>query len=640
MTDLQTAKKNESKLARFARSLQAKMDPAQMEARRGQIKTALAANDTNKAVRLIYGEKPDPKDEVACAAAYIERSILVRENVGFLRGVASERLGDARLILRVKAPYSRALLTNLTVREVWGLGTIGVTHKAVMIYDPAWLAQWSIEQIAGLLMHELMHMMLRHGSRCGSRDPGTWNVAGDLSINPAVAGMSLELPTDGCWPKKLGWPEHETADEYYERLTAKPPQSAKRGKPEPDDDPEEEDEESETLHACDPDDGEGDEGEGNEDQDGDGEGEDADDDETDEDGGDSADHDDEGEGEPGDPPDATPSGGNPGDESDDEESPSSEPGEASGEGDSGEGDPSDGEPGEGEGEPGTGAGDPSAPRGSPENPVEPRAAPGVTAGHCGSCAGYSLDGEETVDDEKGRGERDIDRIMSEVARDIQEEDRKSRGSVPGMLRRWAESSLAPPKIPWQQKLAFAVRRACQFAAGAVTPRWSEPNRRQNAVGFGSHVPILPVLKRPVPHVAVIVDTSGSMGTGDLSACLRECGGVLAAVGAEVQFCACDATVNSFQKVSDPNKIAELLKGGGGTDFRPPLKAVSEAKPKPEIVIFMTDGCGPAPKTAPRGMDVVWLLVGRSRQKPVAVGDGDNDWTGNPVNYGTFVEVDD
>jgi hypothetical protein len=40
------------------------------------------------------------------------------------------------------------------------------------------------------------------------------------------------------------------------------------------------------------------------------------------------------------------------------------------------------------------------------------------------------------------------------------------------------------------------------------------------------------------------------------------------------------------------------------------------------------------------MDVVWLLVGRSRQKPVAVGDGDNDWTGNPVNYGTFVEVDD
>lgn len=525
---------------------------------------------TDEAVRVIYGDEGDTSIECR-----IRRMLLVQEFGGWLSEVAREKLGDARLMLRVKAPYTRALLTNLTVREVWGLSTIGVTNTGVLIYDPAWLAQYHPEEITGLLMHECMHLMMRHPTRRGSRDIVKFNEAGDLSINPAVKAMGLKLPatpgltlkghdhhTHGLDPKALGWPENLTADEYYERILVEIPEEQPRQQ--------------------------GGGGKGSKGQ-----------------------SDDKGTGKGNSDPEDKGSGDQPG------------------AGDSG---------GQGE-EPGGGG----VPGSSPDNPVQPDASPGVTGGRCGSCAGggeNAHDGEEAVADEPGRTERDFDKIMSEVARDVQEHA-KNRGSVPAFMKRWAEQSLEPPKIPWQQKLSHAVRRACNYAAGHVTPRYTEPNRRQNALGWGHGKPILPTYKRPVPNVAIIVDTSGSMSQGDLGACLRECSGVLEAVAAEVQFCACDSSVNSFKKVTDAKEVAQLLRGGGGTDFRPPLKAVSEAKPKPEVVIFMTDGCGPAPCKAPRGMEVVWLLVGRSRQKPWSVPDSDPGYSsGSYVNYGTFVEVDD
>ena len=549
----------------------AKQFEADIKSRVARANALIKERKVDDAVRVVYGDDSDTGIE-----SRIRRMILTAEFGTWLGEVAREKLGDARLMLRVRAPYTRALLTNLTVREVWGMSTIGVTNNGVLVYDPAWLAQYTPEEISGLLMHECMHLMMRHPTRRGSRDICTFNEAGDLAINPAVKAMGLKLPatpgltlkgtdrhTNGLDPKALGWPENLTADEYYERLMVEIPQQKGSG--------------SEGG-------GKGDQGQA--DQTGTGRG--------------NSDPKDKGSGD--------------------------QPGA----GDSGGGGDQEGKAGGPEGS-------------SADNPVQPDTAPGVTGGRCGSCAGgsdNSLDGEEAVADEAGRTERDFDKIMSEVAKDVQEHA-KNRGNVPAFLKRWAESSLEPPKIPWQQKLSHAVRRACNYAAGHVTPRYTEPNRRQNAIGWGHGKPILPTYRRPVPQVAIIVDTSGSMSPSDLGACLRECAGVLEAVSAEVQFCACDAQVNSFKKVNDAKEVAELLRGGGGTDFRPPLKAVSEAKPKPEVVIFMTDGCGPAPTKAPRGMEVVWLLVGHSRQKPWAVADEDPGYSGGRhVNYGTFVEVED
>jgi predicted metal-dependent peptidase len=132
--------------------------------------------------------------------------------------------------------------------------------------------------------------------------------------------------------------------------------------------------------------------------------------------------------------------------------------------------------------------------------------------------------------------------------------------------------------------------------------------------------------RPVPRVIVAVDTSGSMTEKDLSTALRETRGVMKAVGASVEFCACDAQVHTLKKVDKWEELPSLLKGGGGTDFVPVFNAVDKLNPRPEVLVFVTDGCGPAPVTPPPGLKVIWLLVGNYRHKPVP--------------WGEYIEVED
>ena len=270
---------------------------------------------------------------------------------------------------------------------------------------------------------------------------------------------------------------------------------------------------------------------------------------------------------------------------------------------------------------------------------------------CGSGAGNPIEGEP--DGEGGEGDADgdsggmgrspseIDAMRRETADAIQSEDAKGQGTVPEGMRRWADSVLTPPKVNWRAKLARAVRSAVAFRAGSVNFRYDRPSRRQGAFGVSRiGVPVLPALRRPVPQVGIGVDTSGSMGQGELADAIRESAGILSAVGAQVSFIACDAQAH-VGKVRSANELSKLLVGGGGTDFCPVFEAVPKLKPRPEIFVFITDGGGPAPRKPPPGVHVIWLLVGRHRMKPWA-SDGDGGWgrSDDSVTWGEFIEVDD
>jgi predicted metal-dependent peptidase len=246
--------------------------------------------------------------------------------------------------------------------------------------------------------------------------------------------------------------------------------------------------------------------------------------------------------------------------------------------------------------------------------------PQAGGGWCGSCAGRPVPGEPEADDPDGRGEGEMERLNKEVAEAIKSEAQKGIGKLPGSLRRWADEMLKPAKIPWRKKLANITRRAVAWRPGAVDHRYDAPSRRQAALGYGVGKAVLPRLRSPVPRVAVVVDTSGSMGSKEVEASLNEVDGILKAVGAEVEFCACDAEVHSLQPVADIKQALRLLKGGGGTDFRPAFSALEKTKPRPEVVVFATDGYGPAPRFAPMGMKVIWLLVGGNQKAPAEWGD--------------------
>jgi predicted metal-dependent peptidase len=128
--------------------------------------------------------------------------------------------------------------------------------------------------------------------------------------------------------------------------------------------------------------------------------------------------------------------------------------------------------------------------------------------------------------------------------------------------------------------------------------------------------------------ALAIDTSGSMGDAELSRAVSETIGVVKAVGAAVQLYSCDAAVHAAAPVKSLADVARNLKGGGGTLFQPVFDALEKAQPKPDVLVFVTDGgCFDAPKQ-PRGVKVVWVLVGKHRCRP------------NGVDWGDFVEVDE
>jgi predicted metal-dependent peptidase len=107
---------------------------------------------------------------------------------------------------------------------------------------------------------------------------------------------------------------------------------------------------------------------------------------------------------------------------------------------------------------------------------------------------------------------------------------------------------------------------------------------------------------------MIVDTSGSMTDHDLALALAELRGVLLATCSSVRarVLSVDAAVHASQRVTRVDQIA--LAGGGGTDMRVGFEAVERLRPRPTVVVVVTDGQTPWPARPPRGMSVVVALT--------------------------------
>jgi predicted metal-dependent peptidase len=194
-------------------------------------------------------------------------------------------------------------------------------------------------------------------------------------------------------------------------------------------------------------------------------------------------------------------------------------------------------------------------------------------------------------------------LCRQVAQDCIARGREP-GTVPGGLLRWA-SQLLEPAIDWRKALAAELRRAVADTTGAVDYSYRRPSRRAAAAG---HV-VLPALRRPVPEVAVVCDTSGSMTDELLAASLAEVEGLLRAVGLArgVRVIACDAAAGTARRVSSARHVE--LAGGGGTDMGAGIAAAALLRPRPAITVVLTDGFTPWPEQPPRGMRVVVGLLG-------------------------------
>lgn len=154
------------------------------------------------------------------------------------------------------------------------------------------------------------------------------------------------------------------------------------------------------------------------------------------------------------------------------------------------------------------------------------------------------------------------------------------------------------QLNWQRILRRYVREATE-----VRPSFTRPPRR-----FPNLVGIVPSrIHQPIRlRVMVVIDTSGSITTNILERISGELGHM--ARNHDVTVVECDATVHAVYPYHGPLRSVQ---GRGGTNLCPPFEPELLGDVRPDVVVYFTDGYGPAPKRRPR-VPVIWGLTPNGR----------------------------
>lgn len=235
------------------------------------------------------------------------------------------------------------------------------------------------------------------------------------------------------------------------------------------------------------------------------------------------------------------------------------------------------------------------------------------SGDCGSVVGGGARGYElpVADAEHPAIRSDQQSVIRDrVAHDVLTRS-QTHGDVPGGIMRWAESVLEP-QVSWRDALGGQIRRGLSMVAGRRDYVYTRPSRRQEAMRQAGSTAVLPAMRQPAPpRVCCIVDTSGSIGDQELRDFAAELIGIARASGVSsgVTIIPCDAEAYEAQRLVGRSGVEELaLPGGGGTDMRAGFEAALQIRPRPHVLVVLTDGYTPWPDEQPRAIDSVIVVL--------------------------------
>ena len=301
----------------------------------------------------------------------------------------------------------------------------------------------------------------------------------------------------------------------------------------------------------------------------------------------------------------------------------------------------DGDPSSGGGDAGgAGAG---ADDGSPEgddtggsdrsDPVDdPDRQPGAGQGS-GSDAPSSCDpaGTGEIMDAPATGAEGTDGDTASSAQDIAAEEQawdeamhqaasvaKAEGKMPGAVEETVRGAHAST-VDWR-----ALLRRYMIDAAKRDYSWSVPNRR--FIDSGLYLPS--IRSEGIDAIAVIIDTSGSLDPHTLAAFWSEVREVATEIEPErVVLLQVDTAVRDAAEYAAGDLPDEIVvRGRGGTDFRPGFAWLEEHDIRPGVCLYLTDmECSRYPETEP-GFDVLW----------VNHGDPPGDWNREP--WGERIDI--
>jgi len=156
-----------------------------------------------------------------------------------------------------------------------------------------------------------------------------------------------------------------------------------------------------------------------------------------------------------------------------------------------------------------------------------------------------------------------------------------------------------PRVRWTDVLQ-------RFVSASATDDFSETHYDRRFTGEGFYLPDL--YSEAVGEIAVVVDTSGSIDDGILNQFKAELIDMMGTVRpSKLLVMYADAAVCHEEEFSCGEEIVMNPKGGGGTDFRPALEAISKRAEQPQCAVYLTDGHGTFPSEAP-GYPVLWCVL--------------------------------
>ena len=160
-------------------------------------------------------------------------------------------------------------------------------------------------------------------------------------------------------------------------------------------------------------------------------------------------------------------------------------------------------------------------------------------------------------------------------------------------------------IDWKFELYNAINRHMRNNYAFMPP-----NKKHLYRGFA-----LPSLTSDTLSLIVAIDTSGSIQEEILGAFIEEFKTIMQNFPAvNIELLIADAKVHAHYSFKGAEDMDFVLKGGGGTDYRPVFEYIDANFPMSSMLLYFTDGDGIFPRIPP-SYEVLWALSNKKERIP-------------------------
>lgn len=137
-------------------------------------------------------------------------------------------IDKAKFQIVVKEPFFATLLMGMPIvlgdktpdgQDLW----LAATDGSNLYMNPDEVNKLPLDQVIGLIIHELYHVALLHPFRRNGRDPEDWNVANDYIINDMVVDSGYAIPEGGIYDQAMKARQYSSEELYNQIHQEKPP---------------------------------------------------------------------------------------------------------------------------------------------------------------------------------------------------------------------------------------------------------------------------------------------------------------------------------------------------------------------------------------------------------------------------------